>query len=117
MGDMVPSRRVCLISFTMVRLVSFGTSRSVLGVEVNKLVGNRIIPKRIHVRVEHVSHSKCRQEFLDRAKKNDAVRAAAKAKGEKYDVKRKQPGPRPAQFVKKPKVTTLTPLKFVGLYQ
>ena len=97
--------------------VVWNVTKRAIGVEVNKLVGNRIMAKRIHVRVEHVNHSKCRQEFLDRAKKNDETRAAAKAKGEVYNVKRQQPGPRPAQFVKKATVKTLTPLAYVGLYQ
>ena len=97
--------------------VVWNVTKRAIGVEVNKLVGNRIMSKRIHVRVEHVNHSKCRQEFLDRAKKNDETRAAAKKAGLPYDVKRKQPGPRDAQFVKKPVVNTLTALKFVGLYQ
>ena len=33
---------------------------------VNKLVGNRIIPKRIHVRLEHIRPSKCREAFVKR---------------------------------------------------
>ena len=55
------------------------TQRAV-GVEVNKRVGNRIIKKRIHVRVEHVRHSKSRQEFLDRVKENAAKKHEAKEK-------------------------------------
>ena len=34
------------------------------GVMVNKRVGNRIIKKRLHVRIEHVQHSKSRIGFL-----------------------------------------------------
>ena len=35
-------------------------------IRVNKLVGNRIIPKRIHVRLEHIRPSKCREAFVKR---------------------------------------------------
>lgn len=56
------------------------TPRAV-GVEVNKQVRNRIIRKRLHVRIEHVHHSKCREDFLKRVKSNDAARRAAKSAG------------------------------------
>ena len=52
-----------------------------IGVEVNKQVRNRIIKKRIHVRVEHITKSKCREDFLNRVKENAVKRAEAKAKG------------------------------------
>ena len=41
----------------------FTVNRRALGVVVNKAVGNRIIPKRIYVRVEHVRKSRCNEEF------------------------------------------------------
>jgi large subunit ribosomal protein L21e len=44
-------------------------------------VGNRVIVKRLHVRIEHVMPSRCREEFLKRRQENDAARAEAKAKG------------------------------------
>ena len=37
--------------------------------------------KRVNLRIEHVKHSKCRQEFLDRVKENRAKKAAAKESG------------------------------------
>ena len=52
-----------------------------VGVIVYKVVGNRYLEKRVNLRVEHVKHSKCRQEFLDRVKRNHDAHAAAKAKG------------------------------------
>ncbi|CAD7697746.1 unnamed protein product [Ostreobium quekettii] len=70
------------------------TKRAV-GVEVNKQVGNRIIKKRIHVRIEHVRHSKCRQDFLNRVKENERLKKEAKAKGEPIPhLKRQIAGPR-----------------------
>jgi large subunit ribosomal protein L21e len=37
--------------------------------------------KRVNVRVEHVKHSKCRQEFLDRVKTNAQKKKEAKEAG------------------------------------
>ncbi|URE05483.1 60S ribosomal protein, partial [Musa troglodytarum] len=45
---------------------------------VTKQVGNRIIEKRIHVRVEHVQPSRCQEDFRSRVKKNDQLKAEAK---------------------------------------
>ena len=56
------------------------TPRAV-GVQINKRVGNRIIPKRLHVRVEHVKHSHSRKEFLERVIKNEDIKKEAKASG------------------------------------
>ena len=41
----------------------------------------RIIPKRIHVRVEHVHPSRCKEDFLKRVKANDALKHEAKLRG------------------------------------
>jgi len=91
-----------------------------IGVQVNKLVGNRIIRKRLHVRIEHVKHSTCRQEFLDRVKVNDQRKLAAKAEGKKVVIKRKPAQPRPGGNISSnngKNVQTLHPLAYLGLYQ
>jgi len=44
-------------------------------------IGNRQIKKRIHVRVEHVQPSRCREDFLARRTSNDIKKAAAKKAG------------------------------------
>jgi large subunit ribosomal protein L21e len=51
----------------------FNVNPRSVGVVVNKQVRNRIIPKRIHVRVEHVKKSTSRSDFLNRIKENDKV--------------------------------------------
>ncbi len=56
----------------------WNVSKRAVGVEVNKRVRGRIIPKRIHVRVEHVKKSASRQSFLDRVKENTLKRKTAK---------------------------------------
>ena len=63
--------------------VVYNVTPSSVGVVVNKIVGNRYIEKRVNLRVEHVRHSKSRQEFLTRVKENDRKRAEAKEKGGK----------------------------------
>lgn len=60
---------------------------SAVGVIVYKVVGNRFIEKRVNVRTEHIKHSKCRQEFLDRVKANRVAHEAAKEKGGKSCIR------------------------------
>ena len=77
----------------------FNVTRRAVGVVVNKQLGNRILPKRINVRVEHIKHSKCRDDFLRRVKENEVKKSAAKAKGIKVDCRRQPVKPREAHFV------------------
>lgn len=66
----------------------FNVTQHALGLIVNKRVRHRIIAKRIHVRVEHVSPSKCREEFLKRVRDISATKKALKeAKDKKQPVK------------------------------
>merc|ERR1712088_1040673 len=72
----------------------FNVSKQALGVVVNKRVRGKILPKRIYVRVEHVKHSQCRQEFLDRVQSNDEKKKAANAEGKRVVLKRQPRQPR-----------------------
>jgi large subunit ribosomal protein L21e len=47
---------------------------------INKRVGNRYIEKRVNVRIEHIKHSKCRDDFLRRVKENAIKKKEARAK-------------------------------------
>ena len=96
--------------------IVWNVTKRAIGVEVNKLVGNKILAKRIHVRIEHVKASKSRQDFLNRVTSNTAASKAAKASGVKATLKRLPEGPRPAAFIRT-KAQTVYPAKFVGLYQ
>lgn len=88
------------------------TKRS-LGVEVNKQVGGRIIKKRIHVRVEHVVPSRCKEEFLARRVANDAAKAAAKASGQPAPArKRTVAGPRDGFTLTDVKPQTVTAIPY-----
>lgn len=79
--------------------VVYNVTKSSVGVIVNKMVGNRYLEKRLNLRVEHVKHSKCRQEFLDRVKTNAAKRTEAKAQGVAVQLKRQPAQPREARVV------------------
>ena len=59
------------------------TPRAV-GVYLNKKVGHRYVMKKLLVRTEHVQHSTSRDDFLQRVKRNDAAKVAAKAAGRKF---------------------------------
>ena len=54
-------------------------------------VNGRYIKKRLHVRVEHVVLSRCREEFLARKVSNDEKRKAAKEAGEPAPVNKRLP--------------------------
>lgn len=58
--------------------IVYNVTKSSVGVIINKVVGNRYIEKRVNLRVEHVKHSACRQEFLNRVKSNAAKREKLK---------------------------------------
>merc|ERR1719373_899519 len=55
------------------------TKRSV-SVELLKTVGNRKRTKKLHVRIEHVRHSKCRDGLKARIKANEEHKAAVRNK-------------------------------------
>ena len=77
----------------------FNVSKRALGVVVNKRVRGKILPKRIYVRIEHVKHSQCRKDFLDRVHANDIKKKEAQASGQKADCKRLPAAPREAHVV------------------
>merc|ERR1712168_435741 len=96
---MEPFTRECPTSTTTVKRRVFNVTRRAVGVVVDKQLGNRIIPKRITLRIEHVKHSKCRDDFLRRVKENEVKKGEAKASGTKVDCKRQPKAPRERHFV------------------
>ncbi|XP_055695581.1 60S ribosomal protein L21 [Lutzomyia longipalpis] len=91
----------------------FNVTGHALGVIVNKRVRHRIIPKRINVRIEHVSHSKCREDFLKRVKENEKKLKEAKATGVYVNLKRQPAQPRGATIVKDaPEPIVLAPIPY-----
>jgi large subunit ribosomal protein L21e len=79
--------------------VIYNVAKNAVGVIIYKKVGNRYIEKRVNVRVEHVSLSRSREEFLRRVKSNAAAKKEAKGKGEKLHLKRQPAMPREARTV------------------
>lgn len=79
--------------------VVFNVTKSSVGVIIYKMVGNRYLEKRLSLRVEHVKHSKCRTEFLQRVKDNAAKRSEAKAQGVAVQLKRQPAQPREARII------------------
>mmetsp|Transcript_18902 Transcript_18902/g.27893 ORF Transcript_18902/g.27893 Transcript_18902/m.27893 type:complete len:162 (-) Transcript_18902:57-542(-) len=75
--------------------IVFNVTKTSVGVEINKPVRHRLITKRINIRIEHVSPSRSRENFLQRVKENDIASKKAKATGERAVTKRfpKQPNP------------------------
>lgn len=75
--------------------VVWNVTKRAVGVELLKQVNGRYIKKRLHVRVEHVKPSRCREEFLRRCKDNDEKKHAAKVAGTPVPITKRQPkGPR-----------------------
>ena len=92
----------------------WNVTKRAIGVEITKQVGNRIIIKRINVRIEHVQHSRCREDFLRRVKENEELRAQAKKEGKKLSLKRKPGLPRDGGLVdvSQTQIDTITPVKY-----
>lgn len=79
---------------------------------------NRIIQKRINLRIEHVKHSRCRDDFLRRVKENEEKKRVAREKGLKISCKRQPAQPRKAHLVKtrgkEPENIEIQPYEFVA---
>merc|ERR1711959_170053 len=96
--------------------VIWNVTKRAVGVLVNKQVGGRILAKKIHVRVEHVKKSKCRDHFLTRVKENDQAKVAAKAAGQpKPCTKRIVKGPA-AGFQVRTETVKVAPVKYEAMY-
>ncbi|KAF2202224.1 ribosomal protein Srp1 [Delitschia confertaspora ATCC 74209] len=79
--------------------VVYNVTKSAVGVILYKQVGNRYMEKRINVRIEHVRHSRSRDDFLRRVKENAAKMRQAKTEGVHMHLKRQPVGPREARTV------------------
>jgi large subunit ribosomal protein L21e len=96
----------------------FDITKHSVGVVVNKRVGGRIVPKRIHVRIEHVRKSQSREAFRQRVLKNDELKREAKKNNTKVVTKRIPLQPREAHIVDSSKtaIEFVNPIKFRELY-
>ena len=98
--------------------VVFNVNRNAVGVEINKIIGNRQLRKRLHVRLEHVRQSRCQDDFLKRVKENDQKKRDAKLQGLTVNIKRQPEGPKPMKIVKanEDDLEVLAPLPFIENY-
>ncbi len=93
--------------------IVYNVAPHAVGVEVNKQVNGRIIKKRLNVRIEHVHHSKCRQDFLTRRENNEKAKANARKTGVKVVCRRDPLNPRAGKVVSaKNGVKSVAPLPF-----
>ena len=96
----------------------FNVTQHSVGITVNKQVREKIIPKRIHLRIEHVRQSQSREAFKRRVRENDKLKREAKAKGEKVYTKRIPAQPRESRVVdmSKTSIEFMNPLKHRDLF-
>ena len=93
--------------------VIYNVTKSAVGVIIYKRVGNRYIEKRLNIRVEHVSLSRSREEFINRVKENAGKKQKAKAEGTHMFLKRQPLGPRGARTVDgKVGIETVVPIAY-----
>ncbi len=92
-------------------------TKSSVGVIFQKVVGNRYMEKRVNLRIEHVKHSKCRQEFLQRVKDNQAKKLQARETGKQVSLKREPVQPKGPRYVSTAsnKPITITPVPYEAL--
>jgi len=90
----------------------FNVNPRSIGVIITKQVRNRIVEKRIHVRVEHIRQSTTREAFLKRIRENDKKKCEARKAGKIISTKRHARAPREAHTVKADNVMYQNPLAF-----
>ena len=93
----------------------FNVNPRSIGVLVNKQVRNRIVQKRIHVRVEHLRLSSCRKAFVERIKANDKLKTEANKNGERISTKRVVKQPTQSFTIEKPDIQLLNPKFFIEI--
>lgn len=79
--------------------VVYNVTKSAVGVIVYKKVKHRYIEKRVNLRVEHVSLSRSREEFVRRVKVNAELKKKSKAEGTHVHLKRQPLMPREARTI------------------
>ncbi|CCF33734.1 60S ribosomal protein L21-A [Colletotrichum higginsianum] len=94
--------------------VIYNVTKSAVGIIIYKKVKHRYLEKRINIRIEHISPSRSRDDFLRRVKENAALKKKAQAEGKPLQLKRLPLMPREARTVdfKENKPETVTPLPY-----
>jgi large subunit ribosomal protein L21e len=79
--------------------VIYNVTKSAVGVIIYKKVNHRYLEKRLNIRIEHISPSRSRDDFLRRVKENAALKKKAKAEGKPVQLKRQPLMPREARTI------------------
>jgi hypothetical protein len=79
--------------------VVYNVTKSAVGVIIYKKVKHRYIEKRVNLRIEHVSLSRSREEFVRRVKANAELKKKSKAEGTHVHLKRQPAMPREARTI------------------
>eukprot|EP00698_Gefionella_okellyi_P022663 TRINITY_DN7542_c0_g2_i1.p1 TRINITY_DN7542_c0_g2~~TRINITY_DN7542_c0_g2_i1.p1 ORF type:complete len:179 (-),score=30.42 TRINITY_DN7542_c0_g2_i1:153-638(-) len=78
----------------------WNVSRRSLGVEVGKIIRNRVIVKRLHIRAEHIRPSRSREDFVKRIAGNEKLIAEARKTGVRAKLAKRAPSvPKGGRFV------------------
>ena len=96
----------------------FDVNKRAVGIVINKKVRNKYLPKRLHVRIEHLKKSKCRENFIARVKANDKAKLLAKKEKKQVCTKRMPQEPTTGHMVElgKTKVEFINPKLFALTY-
>ncbi|KAB8200142.1 Ribosomal protein L21e [Aspergillus parasiticus SU-1] len=92
--------------------VVYNVTKSSVGVLLYKVVRNRYLEKRVNIRIEHVKHSRSREDFIKRVKENAEKKKQAKEQGVHLHLKRQPVGPREAHVVEAAAPETITPIPY-----
>ncbi|KAI1779006.1 ribosomal protein L21e-domain-containing protein [Hypoxylon cercidicola] len=94
--------------------VVYNVAKNAVGVIIYKKVKHRYIEKRVNLRIEHISRSRSREDFLKRVKQNAEYKKQAKATGTTMTTKRQAVQPREARTVsmKDNLPETVTPIAY-----
>ncbi|BAE63506.1 hypothetical protein F9C07_11852 [Aspergillus flavus] len=92
--------------------VVYNVTKSSVGVLLYKVVRNRYLEKRVNIRIEHVKHSRSREDFIKRVKENAEKKKQAKEQGVHLHLKRQPVGPREAHVVQAAAPETITPIPY-----
>ena len=79
--------------------VVYNVTKSAVGVIIYKKVKHRYIEKRVNLRVEHVSLSRSREEFVRRVKNNAELKKKSKEEGTHVHLKRQPAMPRESRTI------------------
>ncbi|CAD0013777.1 unnamed protein product, partial [Aureobasidium pullulans] len=79
--------------------VIYNVTKSAVGVIIYKKVKHRYIEKRVNLRVEHISLSRSREEFVRRVKQNAELKKKSKTDGTHVHLKRQPLMPREARTI------------------